>query len=291
MNKILKLSVASALALGYATAHAQIAQPASGSSDLILFAEIINSSGGVVASYAGDTGLSINNVLPTSQLAASGSTLNTTTGFTNISLGTVNVPADANMTSFLALDGTGDSVEWAVQAGQFSGTNASTYETTGATKFITTASSIATLTGKNIGNLQHWGSIDGTVTTINSNIAAQVGNPSTKSVFGTSTAGAGVWDSTGIGASVGNWFSNGPVTFPGVTTDELNTFQSLYGVTGNGGSTVAKLQVYSLGSLELTSNGTLETAPSTVPVPAALWLFGSGLLGLLGVGRRKAAQV
>ena len=31
-----------------------------------------------------------------------------------------------------------------------------------------------------------------------------------------------------------------------------------------------------------------STAPSAVPVPAAAWLFGSGLLGLVGVARRKA---
>jgi hypothetical protein len=29
-------------------------------------------------------------------------------------------------------------------------------------------------------------------------------------------------------------------------------------------------------------------APSAVPVPAAVWLFGSGLLGLIGIARRKA---
>ena len=29
------------------------------------------------------------------------------------------------------------------------------------------------------------------------------------------------------------------------------------------------------------------TAPAAVPVPAAVWLFGSGLLGLVGVARRK----
>jgi hypothetical protein len=29
---------------------------------------------------------------------------------------------------------------------------------------------------------------------------------------------------------------------------------------------------------------------SAVPVPAAVWLFGSGLLGLVGVARRKKAQ-
>lgn len=31
------------------------------------------------------------------------------------------------------------------------------------------------------------------------------------------------------------------------------------------------------------------TYPSSVPLPAAAWLFGSGLLGLIGVARRKAA--
>jgi hypothetical protein len=34
---------------------------------------------------------------------------------------------------------------------------------------------------------------------------------------------------------------------------------------------------------------TLTLTPTTVPVPAAAWLFGSGLLGLIGVARRKAA--
>ena len=36
----------------------------------------------------------------------------------------------------------------------------------------------------------------------------------------------------------------------------------------------------------INSNGTAE---SVVPVPAAVWLFGSGLLGLVGVARRKQA--
>lgn len=34
-------------------------------------------------------------------------------------------------------------------------------------------------------------------------------------------------------------------------------------------------------------NVTIDTAVSAVPVPAAVWLFGSGLLGLVGVARRK----
>lgn len=39
---------------------------------------------------------------------------------------------------------------------------------------------------------------------------------------------------------------------------------------------------------ETTANTSI-TASSVVPVPAAVWLFGSGLLGLIGMVRRKAA--
>ena len=34
-------------------------------------------------------------------------------------------------------------------------------------------------------------------------------------------------------------------------------------------------------------NITLNGTAAVVPVPAAVWLFGSGLLGLVGVARRK----
>ena len=34
-------------------------------------------------------------------------------------------------------------------------------------------------------------------------------------------------------------------------------------------------------------SGDVGVAVSSVPVPAAMWLFGSGLLGLMGVARRK----
>jgi hypothetical protein len=34
---------------------------------------------------------------------------------------------------------------------------------------------------------------------------------------------------------------------------------------------------------------TSEFPPAIVPIPAAAWLFGSGLLGLIGIARRKKA--
>jgi hypothetical protein len=38
-----------------------------------------------------------------------------------------------------------------------------------------------------------------------------------------------------------------------------------------------------------TSGQISVVSSSSVPIPGAMWLFGSGLLGLLGMARRKAA--
>lgn len=43
------------------------------------------------------------------------------------------------------------------------------------------------------------------------------------------------------------------------------------------------------GSLNLVSGIWTDYNATVVPVPAAVWLFGSGLLGLVGIARRKSA--
>ena len=45
---------------------------------------------------------------------------------------------------------------------------------------------------------------------------------------------------------------------------------------------------FSLQSVNGTVNSTDILNTAVVPVPAAVWLFGSGLIGLLGVARRRA---
>ncbi|ARN75053.1 VPLPA-CTERM sorting domain-containing protein [Oceanicoccus sagamiensis] len=42
-------------------------------------------------------------------------------------------------------------------------------------------------------------------------------------------------------------------------------------------------------TINYTASGTYDVVPSAVPVPAAAWLFGSALVGLAGVGRRRKA--
>ena len=46
-------------------------------------------------------------------------------------------------------------------------------------------------------------------------------------------------------------------------------------------------QAVDAGGLAATSS----FAPAVIPVPAALWLFGSGLLGLVGIAKRKKTSL
>ncbi len=108
-----------------------------------------------------------------------------------------------------------------------------------------------------------------------------------------------VWDFGGAGISTGV-IDNGAGTVDGVM---VNTFGAVTGdftvatiqfmAIGTGTSALSLIE-YALnpwasgGSLinPIMEDGSL-TVVQTVPVPAAFWLFGSGLLGLIGFAKRK----
>ena len=59
---------------------------------------------------------------------------------------------------------------------------------------------------------------------------------------------------------------------------------------------VGDFEIKSIAMLVLTENGIFTDSvnqnfiiTSAVPVPAAVWLFGSGLIGLIGIARRTKA--
>ena len=101
-------------------------------------------------------------------------------------------------------------------------------------------------------------------------------------MFGTAAACAGIFDSTTISSNPANWYLAGGAT----AVSGLGTACDLYGVTG---TTTGDVALSLLGTASLSANGVTFAPESTpVPLPAAIWLLGSGLLGLAGVGRRKA---
>ena len=76
------------------------------------------------------------------------------------------------------------------------------------------------------------------------------------------------WGRTGLGANDDVGIGNNPVSQPDWTFE------------GNAAN-------YSLKSIEVWVSPPAATAASAVPVPAAVWLFGSGLIGLITVARRN----
>jgi hypothetical protein len=104
---------------------------------------------------------------------------------------------------------------------------------------------------------------------------------------------------------------SGTATFDGIilgiiaSPGNLNTSDSILGLTGTSypfgldrrGTQIGEVGdsiAFAIDTLILTSATSSRpdqlrviTAVSTVPVPAAVWLFGSGLLGLVGIARRK----
>jgi hypothetical protein len=85
------------------------------------------------------------------------------------------------------------------------------------------------------------------------------------------------------GVDVGTGLSNG-------SQGTILSFESASGSITSGGPYDLMSVIVAFGLTDQTGvgfSGLVQQTP--VPVPAAVWLFGSGLLGLMGVIRKKAA--
>jgi hypothetical protein len=284
MKNLVRFAVAGALLAGFATAQAQ-SLPSSGSADLWLFVADTTAH----TTFAEElTGQSLSSLLPTSSLAPSGTLTELSTAIgANFTVG----PSSA-LTSFLAGAGS-DTLQWAVDGVQFPSVTSSSKTTKAPggivdlSNFVETPSVDSKMSGLSFGNLQTIGNgfsgdigyLSSTGYTAGGTVYKQGLGGGTVDVWGTSTGQAG-------GAT--DLYGQGPDQ----AGTALGTATTLYGLTDNG--TNGELQSYVLGkNLTLSANGTLTISSGTttppVPLPAAVWLFGSGLLGLIGVGRRRAA--
>lgn len=120
----------------------------------------------------------------------------------------------------------------------------------------------------------------------------------------TGNGSAGSDGSNGLGADATAWFG---MNWTGATNfftagDVGQSMEFFYlGANGTLGSTNATSVRYGKGNpsglladasggfatWKLNNDGSLAYAASAVPVPAAVWLFASGLMGLVGISRRK----
>jgi hypothetical protein len=283
MKTLIRFAVAGALMAGYATAQAQN-MPASGNSDLWVFV----SDATAKTTFAEDTGLSLSSLLPTSKLV-SGANLNTSIS------ASFSVAATSTLTSYIsAANAAGHTLQWAVYGTQFPGTISGTgFRKPGG--FVAIFDDLGSI-GSNLAQ----GLLQPTLQNIGSGIDIDLNYLKNNGY----TAGGKVYN-WADGSTAGNvWGANtggngGSTDLFGQEFDQagiaLGTTNTLYGLTGNGNP--GQLQSYILGTnITVGTDGTLKvggssTPPPSVPLPAAVWLFGSGLLGLFGVGRRRAAAV
>lgn len=130
------------------------------------------------------------------------------------------------------------------------------------------------------------------LTSIESNVSDLI-NGTGLDIFDDLANGSAYGAATLTAAGVNDSLINVNLTGANVFTDIDSSMASLDGLFAIGGY----LSTIDSGNIEFLFNGTggtnffksvLTIETTIVPVPAAVWLFGSGLIGLIGVARRKS---
>ena len=276
MKTAIKLAlVAAAFAAG--AANATVVDPSqSGGGDLVLY--VTGYSGATAnAFYVYDTGITLNSIYTAAQIATDttnkGASFVDTTSLTGPSSITTGATS-TSLSSFLTAHST-DTFQWALMAGDSSAQSglAATLYQAGKQRFLTSSNLYSTSTGiaqSNVKTSLGSSGLLGFAAAINADTTNRVG-------FGDSATGA-----------------QAPIGFStNVTTGAaLGGTQNLYLFAATGGSVGTTFaNVYkSVQSYTLSTTGVLTASGggTTVPVPGAVWLLGSGLLGLVGVSRRRA---
>lgn len=235
-----------------------------------------------------DTGISLDSVLSQATISAGGVQ---TTAIGTIALPTFSSAVNAALTNFLNTDtASGDNITWTIAAGDSNSINSGAK--VGAYRYLVTGNTALDGTGS--------------ITRLtNSTLHAAVGTSSTAGLEGffnevnanIPTSANGISAAEGWGAgTLGKNQPTGNAQFGSVvTTITLNSgvasTGNLFLFASNSLTSSQAAQVYDSAGLTLnwTRGGSATLGGNAVPLPAAVWLFGSGLLGLFGIGRRKLA--
>ena len=286
MKTMTKVVLSSTVLAGTAVAaHAAttpVPLPSTGSTELIFVLQ--NNSLGtsydlVLSQTVGTTGSYFNaaDATNTTNGPVAGTTIGTTFGDANFSL---NLSSDSALQTFISNATTaGNVLQWGIYNGTYNSTLPATREVRGNTLVVTTGTSSTILP---LAETAMAG-------TIPNDLKTDITGLNTGTFDSSSGVTPGYMTSSGTVNASFNLYGTGVAQATGYSA--AGSSASLYGLTGNGGGSGQAL-AYLLGTVSF--NGTTlaftgETA--AVPIPAAGWLLGSGILGLLGVARRKRDAV
>ena len=264
MRSMFKFAMVGA-ALVASSAYADVLLPSSGNGELTLFVK--NNTTGAV--YARGLQLTVDSVL--TQSAISSGAYTGPVQSTGYSLPSPIGP-DATLTSFL---GAGTDFSWTVMAGDNTSPALSQAGATGGRRYVvTTQLDLSNNTGSipsnsNLNSI--YGNMQGMMVDLNGALPNSSGSSTTSGLWGTpGTPYDADQDEFGAGLPDAN---------------ALNSAAHLYLFAGQQGTNATAARVYEGLKLTLTSNGTLVSTP----LPPALWLLGSALVGITGVARRRRA--
>ena len=277
MKTSVSIAAAVAVALaGAGAANAAAIVPSTNNGSLMFFITDATKSITYTAVLTQDVNSYFTSAQATSPAPTNGvlNTINGDAGFT------VNLSTDTNLTGaggFLSQTGS-DALTWGIIAGAYTGTLGSAQRPTGKMRLIGTSDTNADALA-----FQETQIVNAAATGLNNDVQALNLNLG----VGSSTA-SGVICATGSAAC--SFYGSSQVV-----NNPVGSATTLYAWTGNGSGN-GSATAYSLGTasfgvagadiLSFTGNGS-----SPVPLPAAFWLFGSGLLGLAGISRRRAGTL
>jgi len=285
---IIRIAVAGALVAGGAQAQAQLIDPSTDNADLLLF--VANSA--TQQTFLIDTGIGLNALMPANELTGTAATPagGLSTAINDNAL-LASFQPSAALTSFVQSGGS--NITWALLGVEFNG------QPTGA-QDRPPGAEIGIFDTPNPGGINFLIPGQGeTLAALSSPVATGFDNDfpylTANYVAGGSAYAwsngstlSQVWGGPpgGSGAGSTDLYGLGGLGVMQQSNVVPGQFVQVFGMTGN--SSPGPAQTYILADVTMTTTGNLM---AQTPLPAAVWLFGSGLLGLIGVGRRRAASV
>ncbi|HWY96617.1 MAG TPA: VPLPA-CTERM sorting domain-containing protein [Steroidobacteraceae bacterium] len=274
MKTVIKLALGGAV-LAASVSHAATTLPSTGASSLFFFVNDATAHSTYTIQLTQGIGSGAGSYFNSAQANSGGTpgTINTLFGDANFSY---NFAADTTLQNFISAGvAAGDILQWGVQGGAYQGATPVARTPIGNALLLVSAATPSTTL---FGSTAAFGGVN---TSMNTDVKAL--NLKTLDAFNGTAAGI-----FGTAASAGgtnlNLYGNGVVV-----GSAIGSSAGLFGITSNGTSSGTALS-YNIGTASF--NGTVfsftgNTQSSAVPLPAAAWLLGSGLLGLFGIGRRR----